>query len=234
MPSLQDTTLISDANLIAYYKLENTADSKGTYTLSNVGTTTFVAAKFDNGIELGTANTSKYMRVSSAMGISSGAISVSMWVKINTEPATNTIYNLFSRGETATDVRHWIRYSDSAGVKNIQFNRQRENVANDAFTYNVTLGTTDWKHFVLTYDGTNVKGYLNGAYLNSVASSGNGSTGVFADNTTIGAGEITQGNSNPTLYSNAVIDDVAIFNRALTDAEVYQIYTSFTPKINII
>lgn len=217
---LSTTSLFSDANLIAYYKLENTADSKGTYTLSNVGTTTFAAAKFNNGIDLGTANTSKYMRVSSATGISSGSISVSMWVKINAEPATNTIYNLFSRGETASDVRHWIRYSDSASVKSIQFNRQRENVANDAVTYNVALGTTSWHHLALTYNAAHVKGYFDGTYVGSVASSGTGATGVFADNTTIGAGEITQGNSTPTLFSNAIIDDVAIFNRELTSTEV--------------
>lgn len=213
------------------YRLSSTTDYSGNgNNLTNNNTVTFVAGKFGNCADFGTSNTDKYLRISSAMGISNGVITVSLWVRMNTEIATNTVSRLFCRGEAATDVRHWISYNDTSGTPYLQFNRQRENIANDSFNYNVTLGTTIWHHVVLTYDGTNVRGYLNGAYLNAVASSGNGASGVFADNTTIGAAETNQPNSNPSLFANADIDEVIIENRAWSTPEVRKYYAMATGR----
>lgn len=224
MPQLLDTTLFADANLIAYYKLEDTADSKGAYTLTNNGTVAFNAAKFENGADLGTANTTKYLSVMNDMGITNGAVSISFWGKITAEPATNTIKNLFERGDSGTDVRHRISYEDQSGVKALVFNRQRENVANDQFTYNVTLGTSIFHHFVITYDGTTVHGFLDGADIGNVASSGNGGSGVFSDYLIIGARMATQTDNTVSLYASAIIDDFAVFNRQLTAAEILDLY----------
>lgn len=215
-------TLLADANLIAYYKLEDVNDSKASYTLTNNNSVTFPAGKFSNGASLGTSNTNKYLSVNNDMGITSGAVSISLWVKILTAPGTNVLYALFERGDAGVDVRHWIKYIDSGGTKKVQFNRQRENTANDFVDYNVDLGTSEWKHLVLTYNGTTIRGYLNGVDVGNAASSGNGASGVDIDYTYIGA----QRTQTPSVaqYASAIIDDVSIWNRALTAAEVALIF----------
>lgn len=221
---LATNLLLNDANLKAYYKMENVNDeTANAFHLTNNGTTTFAAAKFSNGMQQGTSNSSKYLSINNDLGITTGAMSVSMWVKINTAPGLNATYGLFQHGDAGAHIRHMIRYQDVAGVKRLVFNRLKENVANELFTYNIDLGTTSFFLLTYTYDGTTVKGFVNGMQVGSVAASGSGSTGVDIDYTYIGA-ERTQTPSVDN-YSSALIDDVAIFNDALTAQEVLTIFT---------
>lgn len=212
--------LFNYSSFLAYWKLEDTADSKGAFTLTNNGTVTFGSAKFSNGADLGTSNTTKYMSVANDLGITSGAISISLWVKLNSEITTGS-YAFFDHGDAGVDVRHRIQYDFNAGARCITFNRQKENSSNDQFTYTVNLGTSDWYNIVYSYDGTTLRGYVNGVFVGSVACSGNGVSGVDIDYTYIGATR----NNTPlvTNYSNAIIDDVAVFNIGLTEGEARMI-----------
>src|SRR6478736_10076054 len=90
MAELASTSLINDANLIAYYKAENANDSKGSNTLTNNNTVAFSAAKFNNGFDGGSANTNKSMSIANALSFSGGAYSITLWVKLNTEITAST------------------------------------------------------------------------------------------------------------------------------------------------
>ncbi|WP_417940633.1 LamG-like jellyroll fold domain-containing protein [Flavobacterium sp. RS13.1] len=74
----------------------------------------------------------------------------------------------------------------------------------------------DWHHFVISYDSTNIKIYLNGQLLKTQALAINTSNGYFY----IG--------STPSIFSSrsirAYIDDLQIYNGALSDAQVTQLY----------
>jgi len=223
MAEIHASPLFSDANLKAYWRLENETDTSGNgFTLTNNGTIAFNAAKYFKGCELGTANTNKHLNVNNDLGITTGAISVSMWVKSNTTPSGGVVTSLFEHGDSGSDTRRWIRYNDAAGTPQLQFNRQKENIANDAFSYNITLSTSEFTHIVYTYDGTTIRGYVNGVDIGNVAASGNGASGVDIDYTYIGA----RRSQTPavTSYANILTDDVAVFNRALTATEVLSIF----------
>lgn len=221
---LANSTLFSDANLISYYKLENTADSKGTYTLTNNGTTPFSTAVFNNGMDQGTSNTGKFLSVNHDLGVTTGSFSFCFWVKINQVPTSGTNNALIEHGDSGADVRHWITYTQAAGTNILQWNRQRENIANEQFTYYYNLPTNSFTHLAYSYNGTTLYGYLNGTQVGSVAAAGTGASGVDIDYTYIGAGR-SQNSPAPYRFSNSLMDDVAFFNRFLTSAEVNTLLT---------
>ena len=85
-----------------------------------------------------------------------------------------------------------------------------------------TVGT--WYHFVMTYDGTTAKMYRNGQLIGSLAKSWN----TLNNNDIFRLGVGTSGQQ----WFNGVIDDLKIYNRAVTDAEAEQIYNE--PNTNTI
>lgn len=222
MAQLADTTLISDANLKAYWKLEDTADSEASYTLTNNNTVTFTTAKYLNGANLGTSNTNKSLSVNSDLTITGGAMSISMWVKILTEITTGS-YCLIDHSDAGNLVQTMIIYEYNAGTPRLRFDRTKRGVSNNPIYHNITLGETNFHHVCLTYDTTNLVAYYNGEAVGSpLATSGNGSTGGSSDMVNIGR---TQGNAGTfASYASALIDDVAVFNDALTADEVRTIY----------
>lgn len=226
MAELASTSLFSDANLQEYYKLEDLTGKNGN-TLTNNNSVTFVAAKYNNGASSGTTDADKTLNISSALGYGGGAYSVSCWIKILTEPS-NTTQDIFylTDGGTATGLH--LDYTDTAGTKSINAGRVRWGVADDNGNATITaLGTTTFHHIVYTYDGSNIRCYLdNSLIIGPTAASGNGSgapTTMF----------ILFGQSNSITANNGlmIIDDVGLFNRQLSAAEVTTLFTDATAGI---
>jgi len=78
-----------------------------------------------------------------------------------------------------------------------------------------TISTNVWTHIVGTYDGSNLKIYLNGSSDNTVPQSG-------AIPSTSGSLQIAAANTGNKF--NGSIDEVAIWNTALTATQVQSIY----------
>lgn len=217
---LASTSLNASGNLIAYWKLENVNDSKASYTLTNNGSIPFNAAKFNNGGDLGTSNTTDYFSIGNDLTVSAGSVSFTFWIKLTTEIGSGT-YTFFQNGDTASQVRHVVQYEYNAGTRRLVFNRSKTGTADQQFTYNITMGTTDFYHIAYVYDGVNVVGYVNGLNVGSVSASGSGSSGVDIDHTYIGAGRSTA----PAVinYTSAIFDDFAVFNTNLSSAQVAEL-----------
>lgn len=203
---LYSTSLYTTANLVAYYRLEDATDSKGSRNLTNNNSVSFSAAKFNNGANFGTSNTNKYLSYSTDNGgIDGGAMSISLWVKLSTEVANNgPVYTFVSQGSSVSKVRYQISYDEVGGVFYLSFVRNKNGVGNTTVVTTVSggLGTSNWHHLVLTYDNTNVTGYLDGSSIGQTAGSGNGSS-VTTNGYYIGA------NDTQDRFASALIDDVA-------------------------
>lgn len=211
--------LKTDSNLKAYYRFESgalTTDSSGNgYTLTNNNTVGETTGKFGGAADFGSSNTNKSLSISNDLGILGTAITLSCWVKLNTEVASGS-YHFVSQQNNTTDIWFHLSYEFNSGTRRLAFKRTRNGVANDEFFYTITLGTSNWYHLILTYDSATVRGYLNGVLVGSVASTGNGS------GTTLDSFDI--GRYNNGSYASALIDDVAVFNRALSAEEVRSLY----------
>lgn len=226
---LFSTSLYNDANLQAYYRLEDTADSEdsGTdYDLTNFNSVLFNAAKFNNGADGGTTNSSLRLATSSDLGISDIAtsISFSFWTKMNTEIGSGNQY-FFEKTLGPNNpqvVGYDIVYQYNAGTRRLAFGREKHGVAGNFCYYNITLGTTDFYHLALTWDGSTVRGYVNGTEQCTVASSGSGAT----DSNLTNRFAILSGDNGyaPGSWLSGIVDDMAVFNRQLTAGEISDIY----------
>jgi len=82
------------------------------------------------------------------------------------------------------------------------------------------INNTDWNHVVVSQSGLNVSIYLNGVVLGSTTNS-------LEANTTNSYNYIGRWHQGyPTQYFNGFIDDVRIYNRALSAAEIQAIYNA--------
>ena len=95
-------------------------------------------------------------------------------------------------------------------------------------TYNVG----EWNHIAVTYNSNGAKMYLNGGspVINTSQTTPiSYSPDFISDNVTIGsapAGGSTASPTGPTQHFNGLIDEVGIFNTALTEAEILSIYNA--------
>jgi hypothetical protein len=209
--------LRADANLKAYYRLEangNDSTANG-YNLTTVaGTPTYADVKYGNGL---VCDGGESISAATNCGITTGNCSIAFWLKPTVDISTGISQLVQLNVGDATDVGHGIHYEYNAGTRRLYFRRSRWNVAHQGPYYNITLGTSGSYHIVYTYDGTNVRGYVNGELVaGPTAASGNGS-GTTAALTSIG---VTAG-----VPLAAKFDDVVIFSKALSASEVLELYS---------
>lgn len=217
---LNASTLLSDANLIAYYKLENTTDTKGGHTLTNNGSVAFSAGLFNNGANLGSANSSKSLTHADDLGIAgSSSQSGSCWIKLLAEIGSG-YFHFVAHDTTNGHSEIYLRYDYNAGTRRLNLGRYIYGTGGTSvdLTYNITLGTSNWVHLAWVYNGSTLKLYVNGVERASGSTSGTGTGTNPYNQLTIGM------HPNVSQYASAIIDDVSIFNRALSGTEVADLY----------
>ena len=86
------------------------------------------------------------------------------------------------------------------------------------------LPTNQWTFVVATYDGAALRLYVNGTLAAQRGYSG----GIFPGNQNLGIGGVPLSNTSTSVAYpfNGSIDEVCIYNRALTDSEIQDIYNA--------
>ena len=190
-------------SLQAFYKLDNTTDASGNgNTLTNNNNVTFTSGKIGNAANL-QGNQTLSTQILSITNGSSG--SYSCWVNRNgISEFPLCLINAFG-----TSV-----YADSYTGQHAD--GRLNSYIPSLGEYSVNLNSTDWVHFVLSYDSTTqqVKLYANGQQYHT----GTTSSAFGNSNFVIGAGDGQNG--------KGLVDAVGIWNRALTESEVTELYNS--------
>ena len=126
--------------------------------------------------------------------------SLAAWIKVTTLPTTRAWIALL--GNEGTGAHHWL--IDKNGVT--QFGAWGPSTGQ----VQPTLVVGQWTHVALTFDGTNLRGYVDGTLINTVPSS-------FAlQGIPLTLGKIHLGEN----YFNGLLDDVRLYNRVLTQTEI--------------
>ena len=208
------TDLFEDGSGVALYRLNSNADdSSGNYdgTATNV---TYVSGHIDNA---GSFNgSSSYVTLPTSMPINFSSFTFSAWCKVNSLPSnTAAIGEIRFTGSYPNHHLIGIYASQVNGKYRYLFRNKVDNQID--FEANApTLST--WNLFTLSYDGTTLNGYLNGVSVLSQAFTVTSSTGSI---TAIILGEY----SSPSFRQlNGSIDQVRIFDRAITSTEVTTLY----------
>jgi Concanavalin A-like lectin/glucanases superfamily len=133
-------------------------------------------------------------------------ITIACWIKVNA--FTTNWQAIVTTGDGS-----W-RVHRSSSSNNVAWGTS--GVAPTDLTGTTDVSTGDWFHIAATYDGTQKILYINGA-----VDATSDSTGNIGDSTyNVNIGENNQATGR---YFDGIIDDVQIYNRALSEAEVNKI-----------
>ncbi len=141
------------------------------------------------------------------------AITVSAWVNV---PNHVNWYD-YVRNNWAGIAGAWLLYSDSSG--NARFGVIDSSLAQkNALGCSTNFTTSTWHMLTGTYDGSVVKSYLDGVQCNSTSS--------LSSQTLYTSGAIQFGEWGSAGATTHYIDDVRIYNRALSADEVERLWNS--------
>ncbi len=204
------TTLATISGLVAAYGFEEgtgttTADRSGnglTGTLQSAAWTT--QGRFGNALSFNGTSSAVSVGDAAPLDLTTG-MTLMAWVY----PTANGAYRTVVLKEDAPDLAYAIYSSSSPGPPGGYF--RGGTVERNASSSSV-LALNTWSHLATTYDGANLRFYINGVQAGVTATTGaiNVSTGPFK----IG------GNSIWSEWFAGRIDEVRVYNRALSLAEV--------------
>lgn len=221
MAEISTLSLSSDANLQLYCRLESSgADSSSNgYTMASASAPSYVAAKFGNGADF-ELSSSQFLTNTSCPNLDiTGSQTWSFWFK----------------PESYANVRMCgIRQSVPASVKGFQWNGATDKKVYFALTGLTTnefvgsttlLSTGTMYHIVGVYSSTagKLRLYIDNAKEAEVTASG---TSASIENTF----SIGRAGNQASEYTDGIIDDLAVFNRDLSDAEISSIYNPLPPR----
>ncbi len=211
--------------LVAKYNFDETsgnvaADSirgaAGNGTLNNFPGTQWIAGKIGGAVQCDGAN--DWITTVNAIASGATAMSFSGWVWANSRPAWASIVKNW--GSNVNGQFHFGLNSSDGRLSN--YLTGGSNVVDP-----VQFPTGSWQHVAFTYDGTTHRLFRNGAQVASasvsttlVRSSATTSFGVKTNNDGSAADTGAPG------YWNGRYDDFAFWNRALTAAEITEIYNN--------
>jgi hypothetical protein len=151
---------------------------------------------------------------SSSFDIGGDKVSVSLWAKMDYKPSTlpGAYGPLF---DSETD--DYVLYADK-GNNQLRFKATSINGAARPGITDADVMTGEWIYIVGVYDGANAKIYLNGVKKAELPLTGN-----------VRAGQIPMlgksGTTGTPSYYKGLIDEVEIYNRALTGDEIQEKYS---------
>lgn len=205
--------------IAAYYKLDDASDASGnSHTLTNNNSVAFDAGLIGNGADFGSPNSSKSLSAASNLGVdqSASAVSISLWVRMGAEISSGE-QDFAYLADNNANVDLLIGYAYNGGARELLFQRSRNGLGTVSALASATLGTSAWRHIVLTYDLSTITGYLDGSSVATLSASGVGNSGM--------AVKFALGNNGASgNYAGAKVDEVGVWSRVLTSAEVTQLY----------
>ncbi len=201
---------------LAYWKLdESSGDAVDAIASLNAANTsvTYSAGKINNGAVY---NGSAYHTISDNSAVKpSSDISIAIWVNIT---STATSYQMFlAKGENAGDTRSYeIRQFGTTSQIEVQCRTGGGSYMQARST--TAIGTGSWVHFVYTRTGATQKIYING--VSDTLASNVTQTGAIDYSTDA----LWLGQRNGGLRYNGKLDEVGIWDVALTSTEVTDLY----------
>lgn len=163
--------------------------------------------------------------VANASGLinTASGISLSFWVYPRTNSSGWPDFDGYAgfRNDLNADF-----YLLQLGSNNIEA-RFRNSAGTDyTITYNGNLNLNSWNHLVLTYNGSTLSLYHDGSFASSIPANGSFNSANEALN--IGFTPFSGNN----FYLNGRLDDLGLWNRALTSTEVTGLYNACGPDIS--
>jgi len=212
---------VSDTDLVSYYKLDETigstaTDSKGTNTGTITGATINQTGKLNRAYDFNSV-TNKIVINDSASLKQTANVAISFWLYMY---ALGSDAVIFSKGTGADASINGLRIATSNKTMYLT------DAGTNRLTYDYTSKIGGWHFIVIDSNATGSYFYVDGALVTSGTS-----FGTFFNN----AGNLQIGDPAYTMYShadsfNGRLDEFSIWNRALTQTEILNLYNSGAGK----
>ncbi|WP_457502078.1 LamG-like jellyroll fold domain-containing protein [Thermostichus sp. MS-CIW-15] len=217
------------SGMVAWYRMDGNAnDFGGSNNPSATNAISFVAGKDGQGVTFGSGG---YIDIPHSPALANQQFTIDAWVKPQGPGPNNDFWGSvivqkglpLPAGHTAQSVSLWWSSNQQKFLFGIGTSSPPTNVAVSSNTFPAT--NTNWYHVAATYDGSTMKLYVNG---NLEASKPFTSSITYDPSIpwTIGSTAAPYRDLGAPRTFNGVIDEVEIFNRALSQAEIQAIYKS--------
>jgi hypothetical protein len=198
--------------LVAHYRLDDGAgtiarDATGLYSGTLVNGATWVAGRHAGGV--GLDGTDDYV-VLPNINASGAGFTISTWVRSSAFPATVDQRFVSKATGTAEQAHDWML---GLTGNRLRFRLKANGVTTTLIASSGDLPLNTWYHATATYDGTRMRLYLNGVEVGFVAKTG---TVAMSATVPLNLGRNPDGSN----YMHGALDDVRIYNRALTPMEI--------------
>jgi hypothetical protein len=224
--------ILLTTNLRAYYRLEDPSGTiandrslnalNGTYTNSPaLGQTSLININdpADKAVDFARASSHWVAVPDNALLDGAAQWSVIAWVRPDTAPTSGQFFTIASKG-TNSAVGAWsMDYRDAVGVKQLTFGVVTGAFSELVVAQTLTVGQTYM--LVGTYDGANMRLYVNGSMIGAPLAK-TGTVANSANGVAIGG----FGNPSPVDFFDGVIDEVALFSRGLSGGEILALWNA--------
>ncbi|TXH00473.1 MAG: LamG domain-containing protein [Candidatus Moraniibacteriota bacterium] len=216
-----------DSSLAGYWKLDDGSGTSATdsSTNGNTGTLTngptWTTGQIGGAVDFDGSNDYVTVADNTTLDITQ-TITLSTWAKFDDFSSPH----LFAPAKYVTtgNQRSYRLYTDS-GTTQLNFSLSSDGTSGNTTTLSYStsnLSTGIWTHIVGTYDGSTMRLYVNGTQVNSTTRSGN----IYASTAPLIIGADENGS---TYFHNGQIDEVRLYNRALSVDEVASLYRLTSP-----
>lgn len=236
------STPVSMSGLVAYYNLDNDVyDRSGNNNHGDAFGVNQVAGKYGQGYGF---NKQQHIRINDATNLDGfSQLTTSLWFNMNganVDPIGSNQTLMYKHKVNPLDYGNGIGSVYEIKMDGGYLHACKDNVccATSQAGF-MSDNSSDWHHVASVYDGNNYTLYFDGIGIASRNCPGtvyNSSSPLFIGNDGNAAFirmiRSTTGGADEFVYGNQFvgsIDDVAIFNRALSETEIQNIYNSTTP-----
>ncbi len=214
------------ASTVASHTVTYNTTSSGSSVCPNTSTQTveIAVAGIANNYSMSFDGSNDYLSAGSGSGITgSNPFSMSAWFKLASAPSGYPMILSTGRANSTNENILYVSPSYKLGWGNSSANADFPNSSG------TTLSLNTWYHGVVTFNGSNtIKIYING----SLDGSKTDVSGVNIEDIDIVIGARTNnGNTGKELYFNGSIDEVGIWNTALTSTQVAEIYNGTSTNL---
>lgn len=220
--SLLPFLMIEAQTPIHRFTFDNTySNSNSTIQLTQLNSTfptSFVTGR-NGGQAVNIPNAGGLKASISNLPLGNSARTVATWIKFNQYNPTGGSY-IFSYGNAVNGQAFGLTMNYNNGLEQYNWGAGYSVIVTINDNSNVFFNNGQWYHLVTSYDGTKVKIYMNGNLIKTQTLAINTSNSV---NNLFKIGATPSTSSGGTL--NAAIDDLQIFDVALTDAQVNSLYS---------
>lgn len=227
IPTLENSMqVVAQSNgLLAYYAFDEPGgviaydDSANLYNGTFVGTPGRVAGKLNGALEF--TGATNYVEAGT-YSVGGSAMTVSAWMLGSSLSGEARIASKAS-GQAESDHDWMLGLGSGAGAEDkLRIRLKTAGVTSTFSTGDLALADSTWYHVAFTYDGSNVRVYLNGSEVGSFAKTGT----LDQSGLPVRIGSGNDGSGGASAVWDGLIDEVKVFNRSLSQAELAAEYSA--------